>query len=60
MSYTEAVYRGVPLVAIPIFGDQPMNVRFMEELEVGVKLEYDNINEHSLISSINKVLGNPK
>ncbi|KAK6621421.1 hypothetical protein RUM44_001228 [Polyplax serrata] len=60
LSYTEAVYRGVPLVAIPIFGDQPMNVRFMEELEVGVKLEYDNINEHSLISSINKVLGNPK
>lgn len=60
LSLTEATLRGVPIVGIPIFGDQPMNIRIVEELEIGVLLDYNDISEQTLLNAVNKVLSNPK
>ena len=59
LSLTEAVDRGVPVVAIPIFGDQPLNVKFVEKFKIGVGLEYEEISGKKLLECINEVLNNP-
>lgn len=60
LSTTETVSRGVPVVGIPVFGDQPTNMKFIEEFEVGISLNYEDFNEESLLKAVNEVLSNPK
>ncbi|KAJ9601563.1 hypothetical protein L9F63_000306, partial [Diploptera punctata] len=60
LSTEETVHRGVPVVGIPIFGDQRLNMKKTESLGFGKLLEYKNITENSLLSSIKEVLENPK
>ncbi|XP_046402604.1 uncharacterized protein LOC124168427 [Ischnura elegans] len=60
LSFQEAANRGVPLIGIPYYGDQVMNVNRMLDLKVGVKLEPKNITTSSLLDAIDQVLGNPE
>ena len=48
------------MVGIPIFGDQPMNMRYNTAAGFGVTLEFDDLNEDSLYNAINEILNNPK
>ncbi|EAT45642.1 AAEL003098-PA [Aedes aegypti] len=55
---TEALYHGKPIVGIPIFGDQLMNVQKAVRSGYGLKLDYELINEASVREVIETVLMN--
>lgn len=48
LSTTEAVYHGVPVVGIPLFGDQKRNIRSVVQTGCGVQLALANVTETSL------------
>jgi len=60
MGTMEAVYSGVPMVAIPLFGDQFFNVRNYEEGGIAVKLDYESITKENVLTAVREVLYNPR
>jgi glucuronosyltransferase len=55
----EAVYSGVPMVAIPLFGDQFHNVKIFEDEGIAVKLDYMTITKEKVLTALREVLDNP-
>ncbi|KAF2895932.1 hypothetical protein ILUMI_10246 [Ignelater luminosus] len=60
LSTTEAVYHGVPIVGIPLYGDQVMNLANAENNGIGRGLPYSELTEDKLSDLIQEVLTNPK
>lgn len=60
LSLTEASSAGIPLVVIPIFGDQYQNAAAVVGRGQGVRLDYTNFTAESLSWAIGEVLSNPK
>ncbi|XP_063220952.1 UDP-glycosyltransferase UGT5-like [Bacillus rossius redtenbacheri] len=58
MGTMEAAYFGVPMVAIPLFGDQFFNVRSYVEKGIAVKLDYGAINKNTVMTALKTVLEN--
>lgn len=48
LSTQEAIYHGVPVLGIPVFGDQQMNMRHAELSGYAVALDYANVTTASL------------
>lgn len=59
MGTMEAVYSGVPMVAIPLFGDQFHNVKNFEDEGIAVKLDYMTITKEKVLTALRGVLDNP-
>ena len=59
-STQEAVYHGVPLIGIPMFGDQPANMRKAESLGYGITLEFSELTEDILTDAVNNILQKPE
>lgn len=59
-STIEAMYFGVPIIAIPIFGDQEMNAMRSVGMGIGVQVNFKDLNEKSLDGALNEILGNKK
>lgn len=55
-STTEAVYHGVPVIGIPAFGDQFMNVRKLVEHGMAIELPYKQISVKTFNDSIQDIL----
>lgn len=55
---SEAKYHGVPVLGIPIFGDQQSNVEISEVEGWALKLPYSELNEKTFTESLNKMLNN--
>ncbi|CAG9788158.1 unnamed protein product [Diatraea saccharalis] len=53
---SEAIHFGVPVVAMPILGDQPANAASIEESGLGVQISVSNLNKENLLAAIKKVL----
>lgn len=53
---TEGLYHGVPMVGIPIYGDQELNLARAEHAGYGVKLAYETLNEETIAAAIQRVL----
>nr|WMP40246.1 UDP-glucuronosyltransferase UGT42K1 [Tuta absoluta] len=53
---SEAIHYGVPMVAMPAFGDQPSNAAAIEESGFGVKLHFRDLTKDSLVAALKKVL----
>ncbi|XP_065086148.1 UDP-glycosyltransferase UGT5-like [Ochlerotatus camptorhynchus] len=56
---TEALYHGKPMIGIPIFGDQPMNIEKAVRSGYAVLLDYDDITEVNVYNAIDAVLNDP-
>uniref|UniRef100_A0A0A1XBA7 UDP-glucuronosyltransferase 2A2 n=1 Tax=Zeugodacus cucurbitae TaxID=28588 RepID=A0A0A1XBA7_ZEUCU len=59
-SVVEAQYHGVPMVGIPLFGDQPSNMANVQRSGYGLAVDYITLSEESLNNAIQEVLTNPK
>ena len=59
-STTEATYHGVPLIGIPMFGDQPANMKKAEALGFAIPLEFSELTEQNVADAINAVLSKPE
>lgn len=56
---TEAIYHGVPIIGMPIFGDQPGNAAMVQESGLGVQLELRDLTKELLLEKMKTVL-NPR
>ncbi|KAK5645033.1 hypothetical protein RI129_006333 [Pyrocoelia pectoralis] len=59
LSIIEAVYHGVPIVCVPVFGDQMMNTATTEVGGYGKGVHYETLTEESFGNAVNEVLNNP-
>ncbi|KAJ8720262.1 hypothetical protein PYW07_012305 [Mythimna separata] len=53
---TEAIHYGVPVVAMPVAGDQPANAAAIEESGLGVQLQVRDLTAENLLNAFKKVL----
>ncbi|XP_059616144.1 UDP-glycosyltransferase UGT5-like [Phlebotomus argentipes] len=60
LSTTEATYHGVPVLGIPVFGDQMMNMGKTQAAGYGVTVGFTNLTEESISWAINELLSNDK
>ncbi|RCN32488.1 UDP-glucoronosyl and UDP-glucosyl transferase [Ancylostoma caninum] len=59
-SVQEAILTGTPLIAIPLFGDQPKNARLIERHGIGMILQKGEISVHTITRALAKVTGNSR
>ncbi|XP_068623979.1 UDP-glucosyltransferase 2-like [Battus philenor] len=57
-STDEAITAGVPLIGIPMLGDQWFNVEKYVHHGIGLKLEFETLTEEKLSNAIKTVIGN--
>uniref|UniRef100_A0A182K1U4 FAD-binding PCMH-type domain-containing protein n=1 Tax=Anopheles christyi TaxID=43041 RepID=A0A182K1U4_9DIPT len=59
LSCTESIYHGVPIVGIPIFGDQLLNMARAEQTGWGIGVAYKELNEQTFSKAVTNVLNDP-
>uniref|UniRef100_A0A0M3JZG3 UDP-glucuronosyltransferase n=1 Tax=Anisakis simplex TaxID=6269 RepID=A0A0M3JZG3_ANISI len=57
-SVQEAIHSAVPIVTIPLFGDQFVNARSVERLRLGVRLSKSDVRSETLVKAIDQILSN--
>nr|XP_037868128.1 UDP-glucosyltransferase 2 [Bombyx mori] len=60
LSTTETLHHGVPIIGMPIFGDQAMNVKKAVHKGIGLEVKFDSDTPKNLKAAINEVLSNQK
>lgn len=55
----EAKHHGVPVIGLPVYGDQPKNADTVAEEGWGIKLDIMELTEKSLTDTINDILTVP-
>ncbi|XP_072375320.1 UDP-glucosyltransferase 2-like [Diabrotica undecimpunctata] len=60
LSTAEAAYNGVPVVGIPFFADQYLNINIMESKEIAVRVDFVTMTATTLLDKFNEILHNPK
>ncbi|KAF4519363.1 UDP-glycosyltransferase-07b, partial [Ephemera danica] len=56
LSIQEAAYHGIPLIGLPLFGDQFLNLRKAESDGYAVMLTLKNLTKSSVLWAVNKIL----
>ena len=60
-STTETIKYGVPIIGVPIQGDQPLVARRVcDELSAGIRLDMSNLKSDEIADAIDKVLSDEK
>lgn len=59
-SLEEALFNHIPVVAIPIFGDQFNNADKMQSKGFGIAIDQYNLDENTFRRTILEVIQNPK
>lgn len=60
LSTLEAVYFGVPIIGIPVFGDQHTNIATAVENGYALHVPLTGLSEEKLSKALNEMLTNPK
>jgi glucuronosyltransferase len=60
LSTQETIDRGVPIVGIPIYGDQRYNLVRIVSAGIGVQLDLANITTESVTWALSEVLDNSR
>ncbi|VDD88209.1 unnamed protein product [Enterobius vermicularis] len=55
-SLTESIYAGIPVLCVPLFGDQMRNARIAEKRGIGITLDKDHLNSKTLIEAMKSIL----
>uniref|UniRef100_A0A3B4AUD4 UDP-glucuronosyltransferase n=1 Tax=Periophthalmus magnuspinnatus TaxID=409849 RepID=A0A3B4AUD4_9GOBI len=55
----ESLFHGVPIVGIPLFGDQSDNLARVSRRGGGVVLDFNSMTSQEMTSAINEVINNP-
>nr|XP_051675707.1 UDP-glucuronosyltransferase 2B13 isoform X2 [Oryctolagus cuniculus] len=55
----EAIYHGVPMVGLPLFGDQPDNIVYMKTKGAAVKLDWKTMSSADLLNALKTVINDP-
>ena len=56
----EAVYHGVPMVAVPLMWDQPDNAQRIVTRGIGVKVDIATLTSDKLAEAIRTVINDPR
>ena len=56
---TEALVEAKPIVGIPVFGDQAVNIGRVAGQGYGLKLDFLNITEENVYNTLREILDNP-
>lgn len=59
-STDEAITAGVPLVGVPMFGDQWFNVELYTKLNIGKQLNIETLTREQLTHAINAVINDKR
>ncbi|KAE9546521.1 hypothetical protein FO519_010267, partial [Halicephalobus sp. NKZ332] len=59
-SVTEAASKGVPMICIPIFADQPHNAKMLEDRGTAVVVDKNDISKKTIVAAIKKIIENPE
>jgi len=59
-SMQEAINAGKPIIAIPLFGDQPRNALLIQKLGIGTAIEKAEISTGAIVSALNSVLNDDR
>ena len=60
MGTQEAIQYGVPLIGIPLFADQFVNIDIYVRLNIAIGLEIDTLTEEKMDHALNSILNDPK
>lgn len=55
-SFSEATSKGVPLICVPLFGDQLFNIGVVKDKNIGVALKKTEITSGNVAAALRKVL----
>ncbi|XP_050523821.1 UDP-glycosyltransferase UGT5-like isoform X2 [Daktulosphaira vitifoliae] len=58
-SIEEATYYAVPVLGVPFFADQFLNMKIIERKKCGILVKHDGITENLFSSAIKEILTNP-
>ncbi|XP_068897587.1 UDP-glucosyltransferase 2-like isoform X2 [Tenebrio molitor] len=60
LSTTEAIFSGVPMVGIPVFADQKMNMARANSVGIANVLSLQDLSEEKIFSAINETINDPR
>ncbi|CAL4070509.1 unnamed protein product [Meganyctiphanes norvegica] len=60
LSTQEAIYHGTPVLALPIFADQPRNGEMISNAGIGLNLLWEDLTVDLLVDSLNEIIHNRK
>lgn len=56
----EAVFHGVPLVGVPLFGDQPDNLARLSRHGAAIVLDFNHITSDELTEALHAAINQPR
>lgn len=56
----ETVYHGVPIITLPVFGDQDSNAAKVVDAGYGLRIELKEVTVKELLESITRVIVDPR